>query len=190
MRNRFLRSLFAQIYSQASTILIQLALVPVLIHAWGTTLYGTWLLLSAVPFYLMFSDFGFTFIAKNEMVMAVANGNRPAALRTFQSVFVMLSVAIPVVFLVMAGPPFLLDLSGLLSLHGYPNAQARLVFAALVANVALYQYTLLLSGGIHAENRPATEAPGCNQPPVRGRCDRGCGLERGRVCWLWRWRCC
>ena len=158
VRNRFLRSLFAQIYSQASTILIQLALVPVLIHAWGTTLYGTWLLLSAVPFYLTFSDFGFTFIAKNEMVMAVANGNRPAALRTFQSVLVMLSIAIPVVFLVMAGPPFLLDLSGLLSLHGYPNSQARLVFAALVANVALYQYTLLLSGGIRAENRPATEA--------------------------------
>lgn len=157
-RNRFIRSFAAQIYAQASGILIQLALVPVLIHAWGTTLYGTWLLLSAVPFYLTFSDFGFTFIAKNEMVMAFANGDKPGAVRTFQSVFVMLSVAIPVVFLAMAGPPFLLDLSSILSLHGYPNSQARLVFAVLVANVALYQYFPLLCGGIRAENRPATEA--------------------------------
>ncbi|WP_420384360.1 lipopolysaccharide biosynthesis protein [Novosphingobium sp.] len=153
-----MRSFFAQIYAQASGILIQLALVPVLIHAWGTELYGTWLLLTAVPFYLTFSDFGFTFIAKNEMVMAVAAGDKPAAVRTFQSVFVMLSCAIPVVFIAMAGPPFLLDLSHLLSLHGYPNAQARLVFAVLVLNVALYQYFPLLCGGIRAENRPATEA--------------------------------
>jgi O-antigen/teichoic acid export membrane protein len=140
VRKRFARSFLAQIYAQASGILIQLALVPVLIHAWGTTLYGTWLLLTAVPFYLTFSDFGFTFIAKNEMVMAVAAGDRAAAVRTFQSVFVMLSCAIPVVFLAMAGPPFLLDLSRLLSLHGYPNDQARKVFAVLVLNVALYQY--------------------------------------------------
>jgi O-antigen/teichoic acid export membrane protein len=158
VRKRFARSFLAQIYAQASGILIQLALVPVLIHAWGTTLYGTWLLLTAVPFYLTFSDFGFTFIAKNEMVMAVAAGDRAAAVRTFQSVFVMLSCAIPVVFLAMAGPPFLLDLSRLLSLHGYPNDQARKVFAVLVLNVALYQYFPLLCGGIRAENRPATEA--------------------------------
>lgn len=153
-----MRSFFAQIYAQASGILIQLALVPVLIHTWGTTLYGTWLLLSAVPFYLTFSDFGFTFIAKNEMVMAVAAGNRPAAVRTFQSVFVMLSCAIPIAYLLVAGPAFLIDLSRLLSLHGYPNHQARLVFAVLVANVALYQFFPLICGGIRAENRPATEA--------------------------------
>jgi O-antigen/teichoic acid export membrane protein len=157
-RKRFIGSLAAQIYGQISGIVIQLALVPVLIHAWGTTLYGTWLLLSAVPFYLTFSDFGFTFIAKNEMVMAVASGNRQAAVRTFQSIFVMLAMALPVVFAVMAGPSLLLDLSGLLSLRGYHNDQARQVFVVLVANVALYQFLLLLCAGIRAENRPATEA--------------------------------
>lgn len=157
-RKRFARSIVAQVYAQASTILVQLALVPILIKAWGTTLYGTWLLLSAVPFYLTFSDFGFTFIAKNEMVMAVAAGNRRAAVRTFQSVFVMLSAAIPLAFLLIAGPATLLDLSSLLSLRGYPNAKAHVVFALLVANVALYQYFPLICGGIRAENRPATEA--------------------------------
>jgi len=90
--------------------------------------------------------------------MAVAAGDRAAAVRTFQSVFVMMSCAIPVVILAMAGPPFLLNLSYLLSLHGYPNHDARLVFAVLVLNVALYQYFPLLCGGIRAENRPATEA--------------------------------
>jgi len=157
-RNRFVRSFAAMIYSQLSGIAIQLMLVPLLIHFWGITLYGTWLLLSAVPFYLTFSDFGFTFIAKNEMVMAVAHGNRPAALRTFQSVQVMLLIAIPAVFLAMAATSFLFDLSGLLKLHGYPNGQARLVFTVLVANVALFQFCPLLCGGIRAENRPATEA--------------------------------
>jgi hypothetical protein len=59
----------AQIYSQIVNIGVQIMLVPILLHAWGAQAYAVWLLLSAVPTYLMFSDFGFTLSAKNEMTI-------------------------------------------------------------------------------------------------------------------------
>jgi O-antigen/teichoic acid export membrane protein len=152
------RTLAAQLYGQATTILVQLALVPLLLHAWGTTTYGVWLLLSAIPFYLTFSDFGFTFIAKNEMVMAVAAGDRAAALRTFHSIFVLLNMAAPAVFALALGLILSLDVSRLLSLGDFPVGDARIVLALLTANVLLYQYGLLLGAGIRSENRPASES--------------------------------
>ena len=100
------RTVSAQAYGQLVTIAVQLALVPLLLHAWGTRVYGSWLLLSAIPFYLTFSDFGFTFIAKNELVMAVAAGRREAALRTFQSIFALLCIAMPVLLLVSGASLF------------------------------------------------------------------------------------
>lgn len=148
----------AQMFSQIATILVQLGLVPILLARWGTDRYGAWLLLSAVPTYLTFSDFGFTFIAKNEMVMAVAAGNRPAAIRTFQSIFVLLTLVGPLVFAAMALLVFLLDLKSLLALGTLGNGDARIALLALIFNVLMYQYALLVGAGIRCENRAATES--------------------------------
>jgi O-antigen/teichoic acid export membrane protein len=151
------RTLSAQAYGQIVTIAVQLALVPLLLHAWGTQVYGSWLLLSAIPFYLTFSDFGFTFVAKNEMVMAVAAGRRDAALRTFQSIFALLCVAVPLLMLAGAAAVFAVDPAGLLSV-AVSVATARVTLLLLIANVLLYQIYLLVCAGIRAENRPASEA--------------------------------
>jgi O-antigen/teichoic acid export membrane protein len=151
------RTLSAQAYGQIVTIAVQLALVPLLLHAWGTRVYGSWLLLSAIPFYLTFSDFGFTFVAKNEMVMAVAAGRRDAALRTFQSIFALLCVAVPLLMLLAAAAVFAVDVAGLLSV-GVSDGTARATLLLLIANVLLYQLYLLVCAGIRAENRPASEA--------------------------------
>jgi O-antigen/teichoic acid export membrane protein len=152
------RTLSAQAYGQIVTIAVQLALVPLLLHAWGTQLYGSWLLLSAIPFYLTFSDFGFTFVAKNEMVMAVAAGRRDAALRTFQSIFALLLVAMPLLMLASAGILWAVDVPALLSIDAVGGDAARLVLLLLIGNVLLYQLYLLVCAGIRAENRPASEA--------------------------------
>jgi hypothetical protein len=65
-------------YNQVVVIGVQILLVPILLHGWGIERYGVWLLLSSIPTYLTFSDFGFTFIAKNEMTMKVAGGTSMA----------------------------------------------------------------------------------------------------------------
>lgn len=152
------RTLSAQAYGQLVTLAVQIALVPLLLHAWGVQLYGAWLLLSAVPFYLTFSDFGFTYVAKNAMVMAVAAGRRDAALRIFQSIFALLSIAAPLLFAISAGVIILADVPGWPSVDAVTPGAARTTLLLLIANVLLYQLFLLVCAGIRSENRPASEA--------------------------------
>jgi len=158
VRARLARVFSAQLYNQIATMGVQLALVPLLLHTWGAGRYGTWLLLSAIPTYLTLSDFGFTFIAKNEMVMQVAAGRRNEARRTFQSIFVLLAVATPVLLALAIALVWLCDVSRVLSLGSFPVTEARIVLMLLLGNIILYQFQLLVSAGIRCENRAASES--------------------------------
>lgn len=157
-RKRLGRTLSAQLYSQVVTIACQLGLVPLLLWAWGAERYGAWLVLTAVPTFLTFSDFGFTFVAKNEMVIAVAAGDRDRALGTFQSIFGLLNIVAPLIALGAVGLVFGFDPNQMLSVHGVALGQTRWILLAFTINVLSYQYFLLVCAGIRAENRPATES--------------------------------
>jgi O-antigen/teichoic acid export membrane protein len=158
VRRRLVRVLSAQLYNQIATMMVQVALVPLLLHSWGAERYGVWLLLSAIPTYLTLSDFGFTFIAKNEMVMQVAAGARDEARRTFQSIFALLCVAGPGLLVLTLVAIWTLDVSRLLSLGRLPAMEARIVLSLLLTNIVLYQGSLLISAGIRCENRAASES--------------------------------
>lgn len=151
------RTLSAQAYGQAVTLAVQIALVPLLLHAWGVRIYGVWLLLSAVPFYLTFSDFGFTYVAKNAMVMAVAAGRRDTATRIFHSIYALLCLAAPLLLAGSATVIFIADISGWLAQDTITPPTARAVLLLLIVNVLLYQFFLLVCAGIRSENRPASE---------------------------------
>ena len=155
---RLQRIFSAQFYNQVTTVIVQLGLVPVLLYAWGTEQYGVWILLSAVPTYLTFSDFGFTLIAKNEMLIQVARGAREDAACTFQSVFALLNIIVPAVLALSALALFGLDLPKILNLGEFPAGKAQAIVALLLLNVLVYQYFLLICGGVRCENRLATEA--------------------------------
>ncbi|THG41020.1 teichoic acid transporter [Sphingomonas olei] len=151
------RTLSAQGYAQLVTLAVQLALVPVLLRAWGTSLYGAWLVLSAVPLYLSFSDFGLTFVAKNAMVIAVAGGRRDEALRIFHTVFALLCALLPPLLMGSAALILLFDPDMLPGLAGVAPGTARAALLLLALNMAAYQLFLLVCAGIRAENRPASE---------------------------------
>ena len=85
-----MRGLGSQALVQPINIVMQLTTVPLLLHFWGVDLMGEWLVLTAIPAYLMLSDLGFISATINEMTMEVARDDRDAALRTFQSSGVML----------------------------------------------------------------------------------------------------
>lgn len=89
---RLLRGIGANLLGQLVSTGIQLVGVPVLLRAWGVGLYGEWLLLSTVPRYVTMSDVGFGGVAGSEMTMQVASGDRDAALQTFQSAWVFVTV--------------------------------------------------------------------------------------------------
>ena len=85
VRQRILHGLGANAFGQIVTVIVQLAGVPILLHAWGVQLYGEWLILFAIPAYLSMTDLGFTQSAANDMTARVARGDRAGALVVFQS---------------------------------------------------------------------------------------------------------
>lgn len=154
---RILRLFSAQAFSQITTIALQLGLVPILLSRWGVERYGIWLVLSAVPTYLIFSDLGFTMVAKTRMMMDVNAGNRQAATRVFHSVFSLLNVVAPIVLCIIAIALFGFGLPRLEAGGPVSTEEARLALALLLVNVIAFQYFMLIGAGVRCENRAATE---------------------------------
>jgi O-antigen/teichoic acid export membrane protein len=154
---RVAHTLSGHVYNQVVMIGVQIALVPVLLLAWGTERYGVWLVLSAIPTYLTFCDFGFTYIAKNEMTMRVAEGDRHGALVTYQSVYLLLSIAAAVVGILAAAAVFGVRLGSVFDLGVVSEIEAKLVLCFLAAQVLYHQYFMLLSAAARSVGRPAAE---------------------------------
>ncbi len=77
-------------------------MVPLMIRSWGAHLYGEWIILTAIPAYLMLSpDFGLGGAAVNQMALATAKGDRAEAVRLYRSSWAVLTI-LGIVF-VLAG---------------------------------------------------------------------------------------
>lgn len=148
-----IRNFSAQGFSQVVTILIQFLSIPLLIKYWGVEQYGIWLLISTVPVYLSFSDFGFTFVAKNKMSILVSANKRHDALVVYQSVFLLLSG----VGLFLLSTYFLFWLLGGFDYFFYNYRSYVIPVAFLLASAVLYQFMLLLFGAIRSEGRSDLE---------------------------------
>ena len=92
LKRRLFHAVGATSLGPVLTAVIQLVSVPMFLHFWGAKLYGEWLVLSAIPIYLGFTDFGFGSVAGSEMTMLVARGAKDAALEVFQSTWLLTTV--------------------------------------------------------------------------------------------------
>ncbi|MBU2788020.1 hypothetical protein MQE22_01370 [Acidithiobacillus sp. YTS05] len=132
---RILHGFGANAYSQIVTIVIQLAGVPILLHAWGEQLYGEWLILAAIPTYLSMADLGFSQSAGNDMTARMGRGDTQGALAVFQSLAALvygLAVAgLALVILLVA----LLPLGHWLHLTSLSTSEVRWILWLLVAQV-------------------------------------------------------
>ena len=132
---RILHGLGANAYVQLVIIIIQLAGVPILLHAWGTQLYGEWLILAAIPTYLSMTDLGFSQSAGNDMTARMARGDVAGALAVFQSLSAMvygLALAgLVLVALLMAWLP----LGSWLHFAGLSTREVRWILWLLAAEV-------------------------------------------------------
>lgn len=137
LKSRFVKGLGGQAVTQLVNILIQLSTVPLLLHLWGIDLMGEWLVLTAIPAYLMLSDLGFTSATINEMTMEVARDDRTAALRTFQSSGVMLGALSVVMALVAGAFAWAAPMADWFGFVHLSNAEAGTVIALQVALVIL-----------------------------------------------------
>jgi len=82
---RLLVGFATNIVSKASSTIIQVVQVPVLLHYWGRPVFGAWGILMGIPTYLLFQSAGFGSVAGNEMTMLMARAEQEQALGVFQS---------------------------------------------------------------------------------------------------------
>src|SRR5258708_37060979 len=159
VRGRLIRGFGATALGPVVTAIIQLGTVPLLLHAWGAAKYGDWLLLSAVPSYLTFSNMGFGDASGSDMTMRVAAGDRDGALRTFQSSWVLLTSVSVFMMLLASATVWWIPWQRWLQLSSLSNFQAATVMVLLCAYEIVSQQMIDSESGCRVAGNFATGHP-------------------------------
>jgi hypothetical protein len=105
--------------------IIQFVQVAVFFRFWATSVYGDWLIVSAIPTYLAFSSIGFGNVASNEMTMLNSAGDREGALRVFQSCWWLISLICAAVGLLLVPVLYLVPAASLLNIHAISESDTK-----------------------------------------------------------------
>ncbi|MGC9197073.1 MAG: hypothetical protein ACP5IL_16735, partial [Syntrophobacteraceae bacterium] len=144
---RLLKGGGAQGFGQAVQMLIRLAEVPLLLCFWGPHLYGEWLMLFAIPGYLVLGNGGFCSAACHDMTMLSQRGDRQGVLAVFQSTWALLGIITFVVGLCAVTFVNAFPLAHWLGFSIIDQAHTEIVFLLLTAYVLVgFQYGLLYGG--------------------------------------------
>lgn len=130
--------------SKFANTIIQLIQVPVFFHFWGTSLYGEWMIVSAIPAYLSFSNIGFGSVAGNDMTMLASGGDRQGALRVFQSCWWLIACICGLTGLLLGPVLYLVPVAHYLRIHSISPIDTKWIVFYLGISVLLGQLEQLL----------------------------------------------
>ena len=147
MIKRLLLGLGANAFGQFVSITIQISSLPIFLLYWDTSKYGEWVLLSAVPSYLIMADVGMVSVAGNKMMMAMARNEIDEANRIFQTAQLFLSI-VCAALLVLVVPVTLFW-----PMPGYMTWDSRVGLAALMCAVLVAIYGGLSEAVFKATDR-------------------------------------
>jgi O-antigen/teichoic acid export membrane protein len=153
MRRRVLMGAQSQVAANLVRVVVQLVGVAILAPTWGLQLFGEWLIMTALPSYLAFSDLGFFAAARFDMVMAVGRGDRELALGVFQAVSRGVTKVFAALVLLLPAIAVLTPLTTVLNLSTITEFEASWIFVVLGFDTLLISYATLLYGGFACEGR-------------------------------------
>lgn len=136
-RQRICAALAANGFGQVVTIGTQLVLTPLFFRFWGAERYGEWLLLSAIPTYLMLADLGVSSAAANEMAMRAGARDFTGAQQSFRGALRMAVIAAALALFLGAIAASLVAVAQWPELQHSSHLEAGWVLFALSAQVAL-----------------------------------------------------
>ncbi|MEI9980888.1 MAG: polysaccharide biosynthesis C-terminal domain-containing protein [Edaphobacter sp.] len=136
----------------ASTI-IQLIQVPVFLHFWSVPLYGEWMIVTAIPNNLSFTNVGFGTVAGNEMTMMVARNDHEGALSVFQSCWWLIILICSVTILLLSGTLYFLPAARLLHLTHVSEIDTKWIIFYLGISVLVGQLEYLLQSAYRSVGR-------------------------------------
>ena len=139
--------------SKLASTIVQLVQVPVFLHFWTVPMYGEWMIITAIPAYLAFSNIGFGSVAGNEMSILEARGDREGALQVFQSCWWLIALLCGGTFLVAAVAIFFIPLNSMLHLSVISETENRWIVVYLGAATLLGQLEQLLQSAYRCVGR-------------------------------------
>ena len=180
-RSRLIWGFISQWVSKLSYTAIQLIQVPFFLHFWSENVYGEWLIINALPNYLLFSNLGFATVAGNEMSMSVAKGDRDAALRVFQSCWWLITLTMTITGLAVITALKFLPLARILNVHDISESDAKWCIAYLGITILLGQLEGMMQSAYRG--RPQSlRLISAQRDDDPGLCrDHGSGLARVRA---------
>ncbi len=98
MIKRILSVFGANLFGQIITVIIQLISVPMFLHFWGEDLYGGWLVITAIPAFIIISGTGIGFVAGNTMQKYIELRQEREALMVFQSAW-MITISLSLILI-------------------------------------------------------------------------------------------
>ena len=143
-RRRILLGFASNWIAKLANTVIQLIQVPVFFHFWATTVYGDWLIVTAIPTQLSFSTIGFGNVASNEMTMLNSAGDRDGALRVFQSCWWLIAIVCVAIGLLLAPVLYFIPVGRLLPIQSISQSDAKWIIFYLGICVLLSQLEQLM----------------------------------------------
>jgi len=150
---RILKSSTASTASLITRIAQQLLLVPILVTAWSTELYGEWLIISAIPIFLSLSDFGFVLAGSNELARRASMEDKNSVQDFYNVYSVYFQRWSLVIVLILAVCSFLLPLKKLMGLHLLSSLETSSIFFLLSLVALISQNSLTLFAGLRAKGK-------------------------------------
>ena len=150
---RILKSSTASTASLITRIAQQLLLVPILVTAWSTELYGEWLIISAIPIFLSLSDFGFVLAGSNELARRASMEDKDSVQDFYNVYSVYFQRWSLVIVLILAVCSFLLPLKKLMGLHLLSSLETSSIFFLLSLVALISRNSLTLSSGLRAKGK-------------------------------------
>ena len=155
IRNRLRNGFTANSFGFFVNVIAQVITVPILIFYWGVDLYGEWLIISAIPAYLNFTNLGLSDAMATKMTMYVTKKNREKALLLFQSswkIVTSLSIVVSLIFILVAT---LIPFSSVFNINQINNSELLIMISLFSIYILLGLQASLLGGAYRCEgNQP------------------------------------
>jgi len=152
-KKRLVLGLISNLISKLASSIIQLVQIPFFLLFWPKALFGEWVIVTAIPNYLGFSNIGFGNAAGNEMTMCEARGDRAGSLRAFQSCWWLIVGVMLVIGAAAASLIWLVPVGRLLNVHLISEIDTRWIVVYLGFSVLLGQLEQLLQSAYRCVGR-------------------------------------
>lgn len=143
---RILRNMAGYGYAQIVTLVVQLALIPVFLGNWGTTLYAEWVVITGIPLLLSLMEPGVAQASATRATMMNSRGDVARAKTSIHTALAFTLLVVCAISSISIAVALSVDWTKLLNLHKISRSDCALVLVL----TSMYLCIQLLGGPVEA----------------------------------------